>query len=146
MRLNIHYKVFFPNFNGLNWIISVINWFSNICNINDNLYQLQVFRLNVYENTKLWKSSKRFRLHLLYWVKMNLFKARCVWAINRYRRGLETCPQAKTSKSGHAIFFSFFRTRPSDECDSAPSRKYSRPLLDVFTWIGYFFLDSRHFE
>ena len=28
---------------------------------------------------------------------------------NRYRRGLETCPKAKTSKSGHAIFFSFFR-------------------------------------
>ena len=28
---------------------------------------------------------------------------------NRYRRGLETCPQAKMSKSGHAIFFSFFR-------------------------------------
>ena len=27
---------------------------------------------------------------------------------NRYRRGLETCPQAETSKSGHAIFFSFF--------------------------------------
>ena len=26
--------------------------------------------------------------------------------INRYRRGLETCQQAKTSKSGHAIFFS----------------------------------------
>ena len=29
--------------------------------------------------------------------------------INRYRRGLETCPQAKTSKSGHAILFSSFR-------------------------------------
>ena len=29
--------------------------------------------------------------------------------LNRYRRGLETCPQAKTSKSGRAIFFSFFR-------------------------------------
>ena len=28
--------------------------------------------------------------------------------INRYRRGLETCPQVKTSKSGHAIFFFFF--------------------------------------
>ena len=28
--------------------------------------------------------------------------------INRYRRGLETCPQAKTFKSGHAFFFSFF--------------------------------------
>ena len=33
----------------------------------------------------------------------------------RYRRGLETRPQAKTSKIGHAIFFSFFPTRPSDE-------------------------------
>ena len=31
---------------------------------------------------------------------------------NRYRRGLETCPQAKTSIKGHAIFFSFFPTRP----------------------------------
>ena len=29
--------------------------------------------------------------------------------INRYRRGLETFPQAKTSKSGHAFFLSFFR-------------------------------------
>ena len=53
-----------------------------------------------------------------------------------YRRGLETCPQAKTSKSGHAIFFSFFPPRPSDEYDSAPSRKYSRPFLDVFACIG----------
>ena len=31
------------------------------------------------------------------------------WELNRYRRGLETCPQAKTSKSGRAIFSSFFR-------------------------------------
>ena len=30
---------------------------------------------------------------------------------NRYRRGLETCPQAKTSKSGHAFFFFFRRVR-----------------------------------
>ena len=38
------------------------------------------------------------------------------------------------------LFSTFFRTRPSDEYDSAPSRKYSRPLLDVFTcicWWGY---------
>ena len=28
---------------------------------------------------------------------------------NRYRRGLETWPQAKTSKSGHCILFYFFR-------------------------------------
>ena len=32
-----------------------------------------------------------------------------VKGLNRYRRGLETFQQAKTSKSGHAIFFSFFR-------------------------------------
>ena len=55
--------------------------------------------------------------------------------LNRYRPGLETCPQAKTSKSGHAIFL-FFLARPSDEYDSAPSRKYSRLLLDVFACIG----------
>ena len=30
-------------------------------------------------------------------------------AINRYRRGPKTCPQAKTSKSGHAIFSLFSR-------------------------------------
>ena len=29
--------------------------------------------------------------------------------VNRYRRGLETCPQANTSKSGHVFFFSFYR-------------------------------------
>ena len=51
---------------------------------------------------------------------------------NRYNRGLETCPQEKTSKRGRAILFSFFSTCPSDEYDSAPSRKYSHPLLDVF--------------
>ena len=33
----------------------------------------------------------------------------CKKIFNRYKRGLETCPQAKTSKSGHVIFFSFFR-------------------------------------
>ena len=30
---------------------------------------------------------------------------------------VETCLQAKTSKSGHAISFSFFSTRPSDKYD-----------------------------
>ena len=30
-------------------------------------------------------------------------------ALNRHRRGLETCPQANLAKSGHAIFYSFFR-------------------------------------
>ena len=30
----------------------------------------------------------------------------------------------------------FFPTRPSDEYDLAPSRKYSRPLLDVLACIG----------
>ena len=31
------------------------------------------------------------------------------YGLNRYRRGLETCPQAKTSKGGHAIVFSCFQ-------------------------------------
>ena len=35
-------------------------------------------------------------------------------------------------------FLLFFPTRPSDEYDSAPSRKYSRPLLDFFVCIGWF--------
>ena len=38
-----------------------------------------------------------------------IFISNFKFEFNRYRRGLETCPQAKTSKSGHAIFFSFFR-------------------------------------
>ena len=45
-------------------------------------------------------------------IKLHHFRLRKVLhsiSLNRYRRGLETCPQAKTSKSGHAIFFSFFR-------------------------------------
>ena len=33
------------------------------------------------------------------------------------------------------LFSSIFPTRPSDEYDSATSRKYSRPLLDVFACI-----------
>ena len=33
-------------------------------------------------------------------------------------------------------YFLFFATRPSDKYDSAPSRKYSRPLLNVFACIG----------
>ena len=37
-------------------------------------------------------------------IKSNVF-----FCLNRYRRGPETCPQAKKSKRGHAIFFSFFR-------------------------------------
>ena len=34
------------------------------------------------------------------------------------------------------FFLHFFPTRPSDEYDSAPSQKYSRPLLDAFACIG----------
>ena len=50
--------------------------------------------------------------------------------------GLETCPEANLAKSGREYFPLFFSTRPSDEYDSAPSRKYSRPLLDVFACNG----------
>ena len=55
--------------------------------------------------------------------------------VNRYRRGLQTCPQVKTSKSGHAIYFFFFDAFERRVWLSAES-KYSRPLLDVFACIG----------
>ena len=48
------------------------------------------------------------------WLKLFFLKERISCQIskkllfNRYSRGLETCSQAKASKSGHAIFFSFF--------------------------------------
>ena len=42
----------------------------------------------------------------------------------------------KWTQRHHAIFFSFFPTRPSDEYDSAPSRKYSRQILNVLPSIG----------
>ena len=80
-------------------------------------------------------TSPKIRDNLRFFVHDNN-SIRCRW-FNRYRRELETCSQSKTSKSGHAIFFSFFPTRPSDKYDSAPSRKYSRPLLDVFACIGF---------
>ena len=60
-----------------------------------------------------------------------------VFYLNLYKRGLETCPQANLHQSGREYCLNFSPTRPSDEYDSAPSRKYSRPLLDVFTCIGY---------
>ena len=74
---------------------------------------------------QIWKTCRQ---------RFSLVGKTSVPDINRYRRGLKTCRQAKTSKSGQAIFFSFFPTRPSDEYDSAPSRKYSRPLLDSKIW------------
>ena len=85
------------------------------------------------KNRHLAPSKRRARSCL---ETLNWGYAFAVISVNRYRRGLETCPQAKTSKGGHAIIFSFFPTRPSDEYDSAPSRKWSRPLLDVFACIG----------
>ena len=46
---------------------------------------------------------------------VNGSKLRIDHKFNRYRRGLETCQQAKTSKSGQAIFLSLFPTCSSDE-------------------------------
>ena len=60
--------------------------------------------------------------------------------LNRYKRGLETCPQANLHKSGREyflpFFLPFFPTRMSDDYDSAPSRKYSRSLWCKFACIG----------
>ena len=50
-----------------------------------------------------------FRFEWLYISLISVIWCRVI-VLNRYRRGLENCPQAKTSKSGGAIFFSFFRS------------------------------------
>ena len=62
----------------------------------------------------------------LNWYKKNLF-CRCLLKlyVNRYRRGLETCPKANLVQCVQAIFFFFFPPRPSYEYDSAPSRNYT---------------------
>ena len=54
--------------------------------------------------------------------------------VNRYRRGLETCTHAKTSKSGRE----YFRLGAGSSLGHVRKkrRKYSSPLLDVFTCIG----------
>ena len=51
-----------------------------------------------------WKTEFSFNLNPIYFFLNHLTSK-----LNRFTRGLETCPQAKTSKSGHAIFFAFFR-------------------------------------
>ena len=63
---------------------------------------------------------------------------RTVFKLNRYRRELETCPQAKTSKSGHAIFLSFSATRPSDEYDSQRRVENTRVHFWTFSpvWVN----------
>ena len=64
-------------------------------------------------------------------------RATKTWYVPKFLKKIEGgIFEAKTSKKRHAIFFSFFPTRPSDEYDPAPSRKNSRPLLDLFACIG----------
>ena len=48
--------------------------------------------------------------------------------LNRYRRGLETCPQANLVQNVvHTLFTSYQKkfNNPKDEYDSAPGRKYT---------------------
>ena len=81
-----------------------------------------IFRLNVYKNDQFKEKFglPQFPLIMEFEQNVNLgvevltnmakgssFLLKLY--LNRYRRGLETCPQAKTSKNGHAIFFSFLR-------------------------------------
>ena len=57
------------------------------------------------------------------------------FCFNRYRRG-KLVHRRKCQKVDTLFSSLFFPTRPSDDYDSAPSRKCSRPLLDVFACIG----------
>ena len=70
--------------------------------------------------------------------------------LNRYRRGLEICPQAKTSKSGHIFFFFFRRVRATSmtqhrvENTRVHFKTFSPVSVKVFlrsrflTWITLF--------
>ena len=64
------------------------------------------FAQNIGEKMK--NLGHNFRCPKLFWESgiFNLSAPVC-YKINRYSRGLETCPQAKTSESGHGIFFFF---------------------------------------
>ena len=70
-----------------------IMWFFDRAKFRD--YNSRLFR---------WEETKVKELQ-----KISYFQKIAKQALNQYRRGLETCPQAKTSKSGHAIFFPFFQ-------------------------------------
>ena len=82
-------------------IIDTIKWWS--CS-NNTRYALE-------KKSFLVNLMSRFEtLELILKTKIKEYlEIRIYFCLNRYRRGLETCPQVKMSKSGHAIFFSFFR-------------------------------------
>ena len=92
------------------------------------------FRQNIYYNSQIWLTikirhsvsyiirdllghrinslSKHNLDNKLFWTFWTVkffgtYIARVNFDFNRYRRGVETFPQAKTSKSGHAIFSLF---------------------------------------
>ena len=81
---------------------------------------------------KLWKSSA-----LKHCPKLGSWKRRSTGLINEITRVQNICLKRRTGLKlenfERLYFLRFFSTRPSDEYDSAPSRKYARPLLDVFT-------------
>ena len=134
---------FEPTFNSLD-----LNAWEKSTTAETSKFGLSIFSKNCLRH--FWRSGLRFsratrrglKFDIVYYTtpqnrkKSNSCKLFFGPIINRYRRGLETCPQANLAKSGRKYFLLFFPTRPSDDYDSAPSRKYSCPLLDVFACIG----------
>ena len=66
---------------------SIINWFEN-------------FEIGNLEKKSQHVTFETYQGDLMHGILS-------VFAINRYRRGLETCPQANLVQSVHAIFFVF---------------------------------------
>ena len=98
-----------------------------------SIYDQKLIPTNLRIKEFFWSSQKFIRD---FTVSLNFY-----WKVQCYWRLTDT---GKVSKIVHrriwpkvdANIFIFFPARPSDEYDSAPSRKYSRPLLDVFAFIG----------
>ena len=119
------------------------------------VYNYELSRKN-YENSHLWSLKMLMKKYIeVVSLKIqiptayvcNFWTGLKIWALyktfisnsplgNRYRRGLETCPQAKTSKSGHAILFSFFRRVRATSMSQYWVEKYSRTFLYVFVCTG----------
>ena len=70
----------------------------------------------------------------------NKFQIRPFWILTDTGEDSKLVHRQKFPKVDRLFSTPFFPTRPSDEYDSAPSRKYTRPLLDVFACIGQVFL------
>ena len=90
------------------------------------------------------KLKTSFENEIKNWLKSIEYKSTTRWRFYFFVSILSLTDTGEDSKLVHrwkrakvdTLFSTFFPPRPSDEYESAPSRKYSLLLLDVFACIG----------